>query len=238
MSVDPSVFTSRLVRVPEAVLGAVRPYWGDLPLDPYLEDGSRSRRLTRFRVDGETLVPLPAEPVSQSKRYNPDVGGLPRSFVPLDADLVAQPEFHQLARAFLEALPLDPEGRILWVHQIRVTCEVAGGRPTPEGIHRDEREYLGILVVEIEGLACGATRLYPAMDAPPCYEAVLEQGDLLVFRDEVLFHSTDAFSDVTGAPGHRDTILFALTKDPSDGTPRATPPARVPPRRRSPGRPI
>lgn len=210
-------FKYQLCKLSEKVLEPLRSFWGDLPLDPYLEEGYRTRRLSRFRVNDQKLVHLPVECVVQTAENNRRWGGLPRTFDSLEDALKDHPSFQEIAAIFLDAIPIESEGLILWVHQIRMECDGSKGVPVPEGIHRDERMYVGIAVTDIQGLSCGETKLFHHPEEEPFYKKTLEVGEMIVIHDEAMYHYTEPFYDVTGSPGHRDIFIFAVTNDDSTG---------------------
>ncbi len=200
-----------------ATRDAARPFFASLPADPYVQHGWRARRLTRFRLGpGDERAVLPPSPVWQTRANNRRFGDLPRSFAPLEEAWIAHPAFDRLVGAFRAALPEPVDGCTLWAHQIR-TFWRDGTAPPHEGVHRDERVYLAILVFASDGLAAGPTRLLASRDGPILHEAPLRPGEGLVFDDERLWHETLPPPD--GSRGHRDTMLFAVTRSERDGTP-------------------
>ena len=215
----------RRVRVPQGALDEVRASFDRMPVDPYLEEGYRRRRLTRFALGEHAFTPCPPAPVMQTRTNNARFGGMSRTFAPLEASLRDSVALRTLASCFLHAVPRATVGWRLWVHQLRVAFDARGGAPTPEGPHRDERVWLGILVVSLQGVPPLATRLYETRSGPPIVSFDLDVGDLLVFEDATLFHDTAPPPEMTPArcagreraPAHRDVFLFALTEDPEAG---------------------
>jgi hypothetical protein len=211
-------FTLR--RLDAEVVHGARASFGRLPPDAYVTEGWRQRRLTRYRIGADhELTPLPPGDVWQTRVHNKRFGDLPRRFEPLEESWTDTAAFQRLVDTFCAALPEDVRDWTLWVHQIRVVADGRGGQPTPEGPHRDERIYVGIAVMGLEGVAAGATRILASPTGPVLFEADLAVGDLLVFHDEVVWHDTQAFRSPPGTAGHRDVVLLAVTRTAEAGTP-------------------
>ncbi len=79
-----------------------------MPVDPYVKGKYRSRRLSRFTVNGNELVKLPHGYLFQSKTYNPLAGDLRREFAELDSRLIALDNFKQMIFAFFRFLQNSP----------------------------------------------------------------------------------------------------------------------------------
>jgi len=214
------VFTTH--RVPDELLAPLRCSWERLPVDPYLADGYRFRRFSRFAVRADRLLPLPVRPIYQTAEHNHLWGDLSRSFEPLEGEVLAHPAFAALCDHYLACLPCSRDGLFLRVHQIRTVHDHqrgVTGVPDPEGPHREGgRLVVGILPVAIVGLTAGPTRLVRAVGEPPVFERVLGPGELLLINDDALLHTTDPFVSVDDRPAHRDIFLLTVTDDESIGT--------------------
>jgi hypothetical protein len=216
-----------LQRLKQVRLEALLEIFDALPLDPYLGEEYRYRCFSRFRLAGGELVQLPPEPFIQRSEHNPLLGGVSREYAELDADLTPAEDFRSILRDFLGQCESLPDETELGVHQIRVVSERGRvGRPTPEGIHADGFDYVGIFCVGRCDVSGGETYLYESKDGPPVYRTLLEPGDLLVFNDRGLYHYTSPILAPDTRRGTRDVfILTAWT------SPKLTP-ARVRPTRR------
>ena len=184
-------------------------FFADLPLDPYVRGKYRSRRLSRFLLDGEKLIKLPHGYLYQSKDYNLLVGDVKREFAELSDRLIALDNFQQLIMAFSDSCKLHPEAEI-GVHQIRTTCTLKNfGNPAPEGIHQDGTNFIGIFAVSRNNIKGGATHLYTAKKEKPVFSKVLNPGDLLLVNDREFYHFTTPIKPESEEIGTRD--VFVLT---------------------------
>lgn len=190
-------------------LDGFKPYFNDLPGDPYIKGNYRLRRLSRFATDGKELILLPHGYLFQSKDYNPLVGDIKREFAEIDENLIKLDIFKQVVFAFIDACKLDSEAEI-GVHQIRTTCSPSNfGNPAPEGIHRDGTDFIGIFSVNRENIQGGETHLYLDKKEKPVFKKILHPGELLLVNDRQFFHFTTPIKPTSDNQGVRD--VFVLT---------------------------
>jgi hypothetical protein len=186
-----------------------KPFFNNLPVDPYIKGDYRLRRLSRFVVSDDRVIKLPHGYLFQPKEYNPLVGDIKREFSELDDALVELDIFKNLVLAFSDSCKLHPEAEI-GVHQIRTTCSPDNmGNPAPEGIHRDGTDFIGIFSVDRENIQGGETHLYTAKKEKPVFSKVLSPGELLLVNDHDFLHFTTPIKPQIEAQGTRD--VFVLT---------------------------
>ncbi len=177
-----------------------KPFFNNMPVDPYIKGNYRSRRLSRFTVSGNELIKLPHGCFFQSKEHNPLLGDIKREFAELDNALIL---------AFSDSCKLHPEAEI-GVHQIRISCSPDNfGIPAPEGIHQDGTDFIGIFSVDRNNIQGGETHLYTAKKEKPVFSKVLNPGELLLVNDHEFFHFANPIKPQTDAPGSLD--VFVLT---------------------------
>jgi hypothetical protein len=186
-----------------------KPFFNNLPVDPYIKGNYRYRKLSRFIVSENNLIKLPHGYLFQSKEYNPVVGDIKREFAELDDALVELDIFKHLLLAFSDSCKLHPEAE-LGVHQIRTTCSSENfGNPAPEGIHQDGTDFIGIYSVNRENILGGETHLYTAKKEKPVFNKILNPGELLLINDHEFFHFTTPIKPISDNQGVRD--VFVLT---------------------------
>lgn len=201
------MFTFR--KVNSIKLQGFKPFFDELPLDPYIKGKYRSRRLSRFMLDGDELIKMPHGYLFQSRDYNPLLGDIKREFAELDDRLIELQIFKQLIFAFCDSCKLHPEADI-GVHQIRTSCTPQNfGNPAPEGIHRDGTDFIGIFAVDRTNIVGGETHLYLEKRQKPVFKKVLNPGDLLLVNDHEFLHFTTPIKPEMAAGGTRD--VFVLT---------------------------
>ncbi|WP_392530761.1 2OG-Fe dioxygenase family protein [Nostoc sp. C117] len=186
-----------------------KPFFSNMPIDPYIKGNYRSRRLSRFIVAEDQLIKLPHGYLFQSKEYNPLLGDIKREFAELDDALIELDIFRNLVLAFSDSCKLHPEAEI-GIHQIRTICSPDNlGNPAPEGIHQDGTDFIGIFSVDRDNIQGGETHLYTAKKEKPVLSKVLNPGELLLVNDHDFFHFTTPIKPQIDAQGSRD--VFVLT---------------------------
>ncbi|MEH2005775.1 2OG-Fe dioxygenase family protein [Nostoc sp.] len=202
-------FLFTLRKVNSINLEGFKPFFSNMPIDPYIKGNYRSRRLSRFTVSGNELIKLPHGYFFQSKEHNRLVGDVKREFAELDDELIELDIFRNLVLAFSDSCKLHPEAEI-GVHQIRIICSPDNsGNPAPEGIHQDGTDFIGIFSVDRNNIEGGETHLYTAKKEKPVFSKVLNPGELLLVNDHDFFHFTTPIKPQTDAQGSRD--VFVLT---------------------------
>ena len=190
-------------------LEGIKQFFPDLPVDPYIKDNYRFRRLSRFTVSGDKLIKLPHGYFYQSQQYNPLLGDVKREFAELDDALIELDDFKKLVLAFSDSCKLHPEAEI-GVHQIRISCSPHNyGNPAPEGIHRDGTDFIGIFSVDRENIQGGETHLYTDKKEKPVFSKILNPGELLLVNDHEFLHFTSPIKPTSAQEGTRD--VFVLT---------------------------
>lgn len=186
----------------------IKPFFNNLPVDPYIKGNYRYRRLSRFIVSGNELIKLPHGYLFQSKEYNPLVGDIKREFAELDDALIELESFRKIVLAYSDSCKLHPEAEI-GVHQIRTTCSPSNyGNPAPEGIHKDGTDFIGIFSVARENIQGGETHLYTAKKEKPVFSKVLNPGEMLLINDHEFFHFTSPIKPTSDHEGIRDVFVF------------------------------
>ncbi len=202
-------FLFTLRKVNSIKLEGFKPFFNDLPVDPYIKGNYRLRRLSRFIASKDSVIKLPHGYFFQPAEYNPLVGNIKREYAELDDALIELDIFKNLVLAFSDSCKLHPEAEI-GVHQIRITCSLDNsGNPAPEGIHRDGTNFIGIFSVDRENVQGGETHLYVNRKEHPVFSKVLNPGELLLVNDHEFFHFTTSIEPLVEAKGIRD--VFVLT---------------------------
>ncbi|MEH2337253.1 2OG-Fe dioxygenase family protein [Nostoc sp.] len=202
-------FLFTLRKVNSVNLEGFKPFFSNMPIDPYIKGNYRSRRLSRFTVSGNELIKLPHGHFFQSKEYNRLVGDVKREFAELDDALIELDIFRNLVLAFTDSCKIHPEAEI-GVHQIRIICSPDNsGNPAPEGIHQDGTDFIGIFSVNRDNIEGGETHLYTAKKEKPVFSKVLNPGELLLVNDHDFFHFANPIKPQTNAQGSWD--VFVLT---------------------------
>lgn len=188
----------------------LKPFFINLPADPYLAGNYRFRRLSHFEIYEKNIIKLPHRPLYQPKQYNPLLGDVVREYAELDDELIKLADFQRMILEFFEFCELCSTFKEVAVHQIRTTASPEQiGKPAPEGIHRDGVEMIAIFSVNRERIAGGETHLYKSKKDSPVLNKILNPGEMLVFGDGEFFHFTSVIHAISKIGGVRD--VFVLT---------------------------
>ncbi|WP_442994288.1 2OG-Fe dioxygenase family protein [Scytonema sp. PRP1] len=188
----------------------LKPFFTKLPADPYLAGNYRFRRLSHFKISGDSIVKLPHRPFYQPRQYNPLLGNIIREYSELDNELIQLEDFERIILEFYEFCKLCSTYKEIAVHQIRITAfSEQIGEPAPEGIHKDGVDMICIFSVNREMIEGGETHLYKSKDDSPILNKILNPGEMLVFSDKEFFHFTSAINAIALEGGVRD--VFVLT---------------------------
>jgi hypothetical protein len=202
-------FEFHLQTFPTGGIPDLRPFFDDLPLDPYISGHFRRRRYSHFRGPAHAIERLRHARFLQSKNVNYLQGGLAREFQELDPKLVALREFKDIVACFIDWVQIDPKTREFGVHQIRILCSPEfSGDPAPEGIHKDGFDFVGIFCIARHNVIGAETHLYRDKAQPPIFNRALQPGEVVFTNDRAVFHYTDTVRPATPAPGHRDVFVI------------------------------
>jgi hypothetical protein len=201
----------QLTRSDPAALGALKPSWNDLPLDPYLKDGGRYRRRRHscFVVDGSEVKQTPHRAHWQPLEYNALHGGMKRLFEPIAPATVSSPAWIQLLQAVADVCSKVTSNQPWSVeaHQFRIDTLDGIGRPTPEGAHRDGVDFVALVLIERANVKGGESRIFEAAGTKGERFTLTEPWTLLLLDDKRVIHESTPILP-TAEGGHRDTLVL------------------------------
>lgn len=144
--------------------------WDDLKLDEHMADGG-TYRLRRHGVFSATRAGGPVlqeehQSHFQTTKFNHLNGGVKRDFAPIEVETAQHPVMQGIlafaSKAFGSQSPLND-----WhieAHQFRIHAVEQGGKPTPEGVHRDGVDYVLMVMVSRSNVINGTTRVVDMND--------------------------------------------------------------------------
>lgn len=193
-----------------------------MPRDQYYEIGSRFRTLNRFRAQivpgGVDVAPCDdAKPYVQLERYNTTLGGQPRRYAPLPAEIAGSAGVRKLISHHLMYLPLSEVGATYAVNMHVVRFAAAPARPcdtSPPGLHKDGEKYLATHLLA----RCGAQGGEVVITDNDKHEldrfTMRESGECYVFDDDRIWHMLTPIHVRDGNDfAYRDTLTFDLLPD-------------------------
>ncbi len=202
-------------------LGALKPFWNDLPPDTYLKDGGRYRRrrhsccvVDETQADSVTLVAH--RPHWQPVEYNALHGGMQRWFEPINADLLAHADWQKLLLwlARLSSARTQVQPWFVEAHQFRIDTTDGIGRPTPEGAHRDGVDFVAVFIIDRVNIKGGETRVFDAAGPNGQRFTLMQSWSLLLLDDARVIHESTPIQPLQSADtdGYRDTLVITLRR--------------------------
>ena len=186
--------------------------WNDLVLDPYMADGGRYRRRRHamFAATPDAITRKPHGPHYQTVAYNPMHGGIDRWFEPIVGEPASLYAILEWSRTTFSALLPAP----LWdveVHQFRIEANAGGGKPTPEGVHRDGVDYVLVLLVRRTNIASGTTTIHDATGATLGSFTLTAPFDAALVDDARLSHGVTPVQPIDPTqPAYRDVLVVTF----------------------------
>jgi hypothetical protein len=194
---------------PDVDLEQIKRSFENIPRDPHFEAGYRCRTQSRYRLQDGAMRLLDRFPLFQPSAINPleNYGGIVRDYDDLPAWLAESPHFLRLVKTWLSFVPYDVQD--FSAHQIRTE---GGGKPVPEGRHRDGYDHVALFVVNRHNISrqSARTTVWDSLtDARLLDNVLLEEGDLLCLKDTDVLHFTSALEPSADAnDSYRDVIIL------------------------------
>ena len=196
--------------------------WNHLGLDPYHQGACRRRTFSTFSYDTEigALTLNGHHPLFQPANINVLNGGLYREFQPVAPQIICDENFLSALNFGLTlATRLEQSaGRVTHWHieaqQFRVVASNEfTGAPTPEGIHRDGRDYVSMMFIGGENIRGGKSHIYDdSSDQSIASLTLSTPSEVLFVADRKVRHSVSPITpSAGGACGYRDMLIFAYT---------------------------
>lgn len=191
--------------------------WNGMPLDTYMADGGRYRRrlYAVYAADERGHRRGAHRPHYQGLEYNPLNGGVGRHFEPVSEAVGDGPTMHAVL-GFCHGLfgRLAPATR-RWhveVHQFRIEAYAGtGGKPTPEGVHRDGVDYVLVLLVRRHNIASGTTTIHSPDGATLGSFTLQQPFDAALIDDHRVYHGVTPVQAIDAAePAYRDVLVVTF----------------------------
>lgn len=214
---------AELTQASVADLNSLRMHWQDLPRDPYLKDGGRYRfrRHASYMATGTDLMMVPHRAHWQSLDYNALHGGIERWFEPITQALADDPCWQAVLKntALLLSTLKPTKTWFIEAHQFRIDTSDGIGRPTPEGAHRDGVDFVGVFLIDRQGIKGGETRIFEANTSAGLRFTLTEPWSALLMNDERMIHETTPIQP-TLPQGYRDTLVLTFRSNGFQDSPK------------------
>lgn len=152
----------------------------------------------------------------QDKEFNKHQGGMTRSFEEIEEEVLQSEAMKEICLTFKNAFNMI-EGQEIEIHQMRViTCGelfVHGTPVSPEGVHRDGFDYIAMVGVNRYNIDGGELLVYENKDSKPFIVRELEDGEIVMLRDNELWHNASPISKIDKShEGHGDWFILCAKK--------------------------
>lgn len=183
--------------------------FNNLPKSNYLDGDYRLRRYSHFNFSANVLKKMPAKAFEQSAEFNDFQGNVARQYEDIEQGLIDSEAFVEIFSRFKDITNLDDEANIE-VHQIRIIAVgEQGSQVTPEGVHQDGYQRIGIFVINGNNVIGGELNIHTQKHAAPFIKHKFDQGEFVVLNDKHFWHSAE---DIRSAgPGSANMDVFVLT---------------------------
>jgi hypothetical protein len=187
--------------------------WNRLDTDIFMADGGRYRRRRHAVINlvrGKFTI-LPREPHYQSLEHNPLNGGIPRWFSAVEEGVMAGAALWALIDLCSAMFGLEGNCPRIEVHQFRIEAGDGSGLPTPEGMHRDGVDWVGVFLVSRKNISAGTTQI--KVDG---HEMLLEFTltnplDAVLINDRRVMHAVTPIDRHKGSqPAFRDVLVLTF----------------------------
>ncbi len=197
--------------------------WDHLCLDAFMKDNGkyRYRRYSVFtwQAQSKQLVIEPKQPHYQTVDYNHLNGGVQREYETFENSVVFSPIFNRIMSFNISVLnTLHPnQDWHIEAHQFRIlTSPDMKGLPTPEGIHRDGRNYVMMMFIDKKNITGGETTIYDLSKKPLLTHTLGIPSETVFVNDEMVMHGVSPIkANDSTHPASRDMLVVTFFKKSS-----------------------
>ena len=214
-----STFLREIGDPDQSDLNAFCESWGNLEVDQHMADGGtyRKRRHGTFSATraGGGVAREQHQPHYQTTTYNDLNGGIKRHFAPIEDNIadgkVMAAILSFASRSFGMLSPMSD-----WhveVHQFRINAQSTGGKPTPEGVHRDGVDYVLMALIARKNVVNGTTRVLDADQNEVAQFTLTDPFEAVMVNDLRVAHGVSAILPASpNLEGHRDMLVVTFKR--------------------------
>lgn len=194
--------------------------WHNLGLDSYMADGSRyrRRRFAAFSISSGKIRRKPHQPHFQSRDHNKLNGGLERWFEPIEERVCSHPYikgFFSVCGEIFSTGKLKTFHSINWhaeMHQFRIEAAANTlGCPTPEGLHRDGVDWVGVMLIDRKNIQRGTTEIFDVIKHKSSNCTLINPLDTVFLDDTRVRHCVTPISrSANHVNGYRDVLVLTF----------------------------
>lgn len=216
---SPSTFLREIGDLDQSDLNAFCESWGNLEVDQHMADGGtyRKRRHGTFsatRAGGGVAREL-HQPHYQTTTFNGLNGGIKRHFAPIEGNVAEGKVLGGIlsfaSRAFGMLSPMND-----WhveAHQFRINAQSTGGKPTPEGVHRDGVDYVLMALIKRKNVVNGTTCVLDSDQNEVAQFTLTEAFEAVMVNDLRVAHGVSAILPASpNLEGYRDMLVVTFKR--------------------------
>ncbi len=146
----------------------------------------------------------------QSSDYNNYNGNTLRKYPNISEHILNDESFKRYVQTFKNKIKKQTKEtpKFIQIHQIRVNANNNDSKVTPEGIHRDGFNMIGILCINRVNIKDGINNFYDN-NKKKIYSKKMESGDFIILNDNDNYHDvTDIKVDNINNISYRDVFIF------------------------------
>lgn len=198
-----------LDELPEEFVRHLQPSFEDLPHTAH-KDGAF--RLRRYSVAGAYGDKLENTEFTQSSDFNKYQGDATRKFDPIEDHVFFSEGFTHAVNLFRNIADLHHEE--VEAHQMRISTHEKAVPVSPEGVHQDGFDAVGIFSINRVNVLGGEALLFSDKVGYPFFSQSLEPGVFVIIDDRELWHSAKAIVPVNKEePAHMDAFILTGRRD-------------------------
>lgn len=206
-------FNYKISRLDLSESSAVIASFDSLKPSAYKDGAYRLRRYSTFVYDqnNKQAILQASSAFVQADELNSFQGNVAREYDDLTQETIQSKDFLRMMDVFADEVNL-PQRCTIEVHQMRIVAKNAGESAiaTPEGIHQDGFDYVGVFTINRKNVSGGQLLIWQNRDdSEPLAMLDPKIGDYCLINDKNLWHSATNVTAEKAGEGYWD--LFVLT---------------------------
>ncbi|MCL1078666.1 hypothetical protein D5R81_12180 [Parashewanella spongiae] len=189
------------------------PYFDNMARDIYYP-GDRFKAISRFTVIDDKVTILPHQGYIQTQYFNSVAGNIVRDYPPINECLTSHSACSDLLK-LAAGITHSPSSAVYTLHQHRaLTMKGQESITVPEGKHQDGYEYVLLCCIARHNIVGGITSLYVGKqdDSKQVFKKILLEGEIVLVKDNVLYHYTTPVMHLNDELGYRDILVVTISQ--------------------------
>ncbi|NKC20575.1 biofilm formation protein [Pseudoalteromonas sp. S4498] len=194
--------------LPQSHIDAVKPFFNQLPDNPYADGAFRKRRYSVVKFTGGEVTLQPTKAFVQDDSINTFQGNIERVYENLELDMLNTDGFKHMLAEF-KAMTGIADDTSIEVHQFRMLAIESDTPPAPEGVHQDGFDHVCVCGVSHENIVGGELLVYEHKEAEPCFKMEIKDGLFALVNDREVWHNATPMNKLDAEQvGYLDCFVF------------------------------